>query len=254
MRPTQFHARELRRVLQRRRVATMSELKAALGTSSDATVFRKLRELSYLTSYSHSGRYYTLREIPEFNDRGLWCHRTVHFSRYGTLCSTAEAFVHEAEAGWRAKELEVLLEVSVKEALLVLWRQERIARERVGGSFLYCSRDSPVRRQQLLTRRTREIEVSLGSLPVAPTVSADELRAAVVLFFSLLDEKERRLYAGLESLKLGYGGDQKIAELLGLDVGTIARGRWQLTERDVELDRVRKRGGGRKAVEKKRPR
>ena len=34
---------------------------------------------------------------------------------------------------------------------------------------------------------------------------------------SLLDEKQRRLYAGPESLKLGYGGDRKVAEFLGMD-------------------------------------
>ena len=41
-----------------------------------------------------------------------------------------------------------------------------------------------------------------------------EWKAAIVLFCSLPDEKQRRLYAGLESLKLGYGGDQRLAEFI----------------------------------------
>lgn len=90
-----------------------------------------------------------------------------------------------------------------------------------------------------------------GPLPEAP-IMPDELRAAIVLFSSLLDEKQRRLYAGLEALKTGRGGDARIAELLGLDVGTVARGRGELLARDVEVDRVRRAGGGRKPVEKKR--
>ena len=53
-------------------------------------------------------------------------------------------------------------------------------------------------------------------------------------------------------MKLGHGGDQKMAELLGLDVGTVARGRRQLVGHDVEVDRVRKSGAGRPALEKKR--
>ena len=85
-------------------------------------------------------------------------------------------------------------------------------------------------------------------------VMADELRAAIVLFFSLLDEKQRRLYAGLEALKTGRGGDARIAELLGLDAGTVARGRHELLAQDIEVERVRKAGAGRKAVEKKRRR
>jgi hypothetical protein len=80
----------------------------------------------------------------------------------------------------------------------------------------------------------------------------DEMRAAIVLFFSLLDEKQRRLYAGLESLKTGRGGDAQIADLLGLQIGTVARGRQDLLQQDVEVERVRRAGGGRKALEKKR--
>jgi hypothetical protein len=32
-----------------------------LGTEADITVFRKLKELSYHTSYSHRGRFYLRR-------------------------------------------------------------------------------------------------------------------------------------------------------------------------------------------------
>jgi hypothetical protein len=81
---------------------------------------------------------------------------------------------------------------------------------------------------------------------------APELKAAVILFFSLLDEQQRRLYAGLEAQKLGYGGDRKMAEFLGVDVHTVARGRRELFGEQVHRERVRKEGGGRKAAEKKR--
>ncbi len=42
----------------------------------------------------------------------------------------------------------------------------------------------------------------------------EELRAVIVLFASLLDERQRRLFAGLEALKCGWGGDRRIAQLL----------------------------------------
>jgi hypothetical protein len=40
---------------------------------------------------------------------------------------------------------------------------------------------------------------------------------------------------------------------MDLDPHTVARGRQQLLSQDVEVDRARKAGGGRKRVEKKRP-
>ena len=69
---------------------------------------------------------------------------------------------------------------------------------------------------------------------------------------SLAATPDGRLFAGLESLKLGYGVDRAVAEVLDLDVGTVAQGRQDLLERDVELDRVRRSGAGRKPLEKKR--
>jgi hypothetical protein len=71
-------------------------------------------------------------------------------------------------------------------------------------------------------------------------------------FLSTLDERQRRLYVGLESQKLGRGGDRRLALITGLDVNTIAKGRREL-ERAEPSDRIRAPGGGRQRVEKKTP-
>ena len=71
-----------------------------------------------------------------------------------------------------------------------------------------------------------------------------------MLFYSLLDERQRRLYAGLEAMKIGHGGDAQVAELLGIDPGTVARGRRELLAGDIEPGRVR-RAGRREALDKK---
>lgn len=44
-----------------------------------------MKELGYLTSYSHRGRFYTLREIARFDANGLWSHDLAWFSRHGAL-------------------------------------------------------------------------------------------------------------------------------------------------------------------------
>ena len=80
MRPVRFHVDSLVALLRRERIATIEQLKAALGTSVDMTVFRKLREIPYQTSYSHRGRYYALDELTRFDERGLWTYRDVDFS------------------------------------------------------------------------------------------------------------------------------------------------------------------------------
>lgn len=251
MKPKRFHAEELVELLKRQTIATLPELKKVLGTTANITVFRKLEEISYRTSYSHRGKYYALHEAMTFDKEGLWSFGAVRFSKHGTLLSTVEAFVRRAEAGYFTRELEDVLHVGVKEALLKLCREGRIARERVSGLYLYCSVDQAARRRQIMARRLRESYPGVVRRFARDEVVSDELKAALVLFVSLLDEKQRRLYAGLESLKWGYGGDRKMAEWMGMDVHTVARGRRELLARDVETERIRKAGGGRKPVEKK---
>jgi hypothetical protein len=252
MRRESFHADLLAEFILARKIATMAELKEALGTQVDLTVFRKLKQLGYRTSYSHRSRYYTLEGIPQFGDTGLWSYRSVWFSRWGTLVDTAEAFVTGSEAGYFAEELDHVVGVETKAALLTLYRRGSASREEGVKRHLYCSPDPEVRQHQLEVRRQLELKPGMGRSVFGGERVPDELRARIILYFSLLDEKQRRLYAGLESLKLGQGGDRRVGEFLGIDVHTVARGREQLLSGEYEPNRIRKVGAGRPPVEKKR--
>jgi hypothetical protein len=123
MRAESFHADDLVKELRRSKIATMPELKRALGTEVDVTVFRKLKRLAYRTSYSHRGSYYTLDETARFDQSGLWSFQSVWFSRQGTLLDTAQAFVENSSAGYFVEELDDLLHVGTKDPLLRLVRK-----------------------------------------------------------------------------------------------------------------------------------
>lgn len=246
-----FGSQILAAFLRKHKIATLAELKQGLGSSATMTVFRKLRALGYRTSFSHRGKYYTLTDIAQFDEQGLWSYRSVWFSRDGNLLATVQRFVEEARAGWTASELRALLAVEVKEPLLHLYRQSRIEREEIDGVYVYLSRDPGLRQHQRVRRQQRPAAWELGESPVGEGLPP-ERKAAMILLFSLFDEQQRRLYAGLEAEKLGYGGDRKIAEFFGLDPHTVARGRRELFGEQVHRDRTRKAGGGRKRTEKKR--
>lgn len=240
MNTVRYPIQRLETLFHEQRVATMPQLKAALGTTVTQTVLRKLKPLNYRTSYSHCGTYYTLDSIAHFDDLGLWTYRDIHFSRYGTLLNTAEALVTQSAAGYLVAELEALVQVAAKDALRHLVQAGRLFRRRWQGRYLYCAWDR-ARRQEQWTARQAQLD------------KEDELQAAKALFYSLLDEQQRRLYAGLESLQYGYGGQAYSARCFGLDVDTVARGERELRSGQVLRGRVRQPGGGRPAVEKKRP-
>ncbi len=82
-----------------------------------------------------------------------------------------------------------------------------------------------------------------------------KLHRQMNLFLSRLDEQQRRWYVALESQKVGHGGDRLLAQITGMNVETIRRGRREL-EGELEgrpLHRVRLEGGRRPLVEEKDP-
>jgi hypothetical protein len=245
MRPILFAIQPLIDLFHQLHALTMPEMKSALGTQVDATVFRKLATLSYQTSYSHRGGFYTLNSIARFDAHGLWCCRGAWFSRHGTLLDTALGVVQAAPAGFIAAELEAFLHVPVKDPLLQLVQAGRLHRQDFRGLYLYMAKERARQQEQWAARQALKPQIDSRE---------EEFRAARVLFYSLLDEQQRRLFAGLESFKQGYGGDRQLAEALGLDEQTVSRGRRELLAGEVERERIRRAGGGRPRAEKKRRR
>jgi len=254
MKTPRYHLTVLKAFLSKHKVATIEQLGTALGNPARCTVFRKLSELDYISSYSHRGKYYTLRSFARFTAQGLWRFRSVGFSRFGNLLETLEAFVQRSPAGYSAGELKEILGVKTKHALTQLVREGRLQREKIEAAYVYFSMEKSLARKQ---RRARTVhaKTSLATVMVAnPELAVEEAKATILLFSSMLNEKQRRLYAGLESLKLGHGGDIHIASLLGMDPHTVSRGRQELINADCGSDTVRASGGGRLSQEKKRRR
>lgn len=76
---------------------------------------------------------------------------------------------------------------------------------------------------------------------------------AINRVLALLDERQRRLFAGLLARAQGHGGIVAVAEITGLSRTTIRRGLAELQQGSpVDVKRIRRRGGGRQAVEKNR--
>lgn len=253
MNKTKYSPKAIEKFLKQRKIATLDQIITAMDNPARSTIFRKLEQLEYLSSYSHRGKYYTLRSVARFSDLGLWDYRSVHFSRFGNLLDTAQAFVQDSEAGYTATELKDVLHVKTKHALIQLYRSGRIQRDQYDSVYVYMSIENHIADRQRKARKIHQKRSSADLIIANPDLATEEAKAIVLLFCSMLDERQRRLYAGLESLKLGYGGDTHIASVLGMNPHTVAKGRKELIIQDLSCDRVRTEGGGRLAQEKKRP-
>jgi hypothetical protein len=182
-----------------------------------------------------------------FDINGLWRYGGIHFSEHGNLMETIVVLVKRSEAGYFASELEQLLDVFVHNAVGKLFSQGRLQREQIGDQYLYMSpvlvENQFLARKRLLTQSASE---SLAITDTNEQVIVEHLKT----FLSVLNEKQKRLYLGLESIKLGRGGDVRMASVAGADVKTIARGRQELLSKKIEITRIRGKGAGRPPLKK----
>ena len=83
---------------------------------------------------------------------------------------------------------------------------------------------------------------------------SENIEVEMKKLYSTLSEKDRRRYASVEAIKVGYGGQSYISKLLGCSIRTIQRGIVELKTlpNDGECEkRIRRSGSGRKPYYKK---
>jgi hypothetical protein len=249
MRTIKYSTDNLSKMFHKEKVLTIEEIMEALGAYVKMTMVRKLKTLSYLTSYSHAGKYYTLQEIPGYDENGLWSYNGILFSRNGSLINTTKHLIDISDAGHFASELKEILKIRVQEALLNLYIHKRVLREQISGEYLYLSIEQW---ESQLRQRKELIEAKEGQKGAYPASGFDspEVRIGLQVFISTLNEKQKRLYCGFEAMKLGRGGDTLMSRITGINIKTIARGRKELLAHDITPERIRREGAGRHSIKK----
>ncbi len=177
------------RVFRKKYIVNLDELFHVLDTSSRMSVFRRLKPMGYLTSFTHAGRYYTLTDIPKFGRFGLWFYQDVGFSRAGTLKSTIVDIVHSSEDGMTPKEMLNLLRLQVPNSLHntlhELTKNKKLERHRLQKLPLYTSIDSDIAQNQMATRcekiKSRLLIPAVPSIEETTAVLVEALRAGKAL-------------------------------------------------------------------------
>ena len=160
-------AQVMQALVRRKLIVKLDELRRVLRTTSRTTVFRVLSKVGYFTSYSHAGRYYTLRHIPKFDANGLWFCGEVRFSVHKTLRATIVPLVCKAPAGHTHDELALILGLRVHDTLRSLVQARQLEREDIDTVYVYFDAD-PKRRDAQREQRWRSTTAVRTARPPPP--------------------------------------------------------------------------------------
>jgi len=189
MKRIQDAAASLLRRWRRKKVITLAELKQELQ-SSVRTLRRRLQAWGALASFNHNSRFYTLPELPQFDEQGLWFHRDIGFSRHGHLPQTIVALVLQAPSGLTAAELGQRLRLDPRSFLWQFHQHPSLQREKVEGLYVYFAADPVVAARQKALRS--------AAVPLAPLPSAEESIAVLVRAIQHPEESSAQLALALQ--------------------------------------------------------
>lgn len=175
--------RNIEKLFSKEKVVTIEALKNMLDTDFSKTVFRYLKEIGYLSSYNNAGKFYTLPNIPRYDDYGLWHYEAASFSRFGTLKSTISSMIDGSHEGFTHGELKQLLRCRVQNTLNDLIKNNIVSRESINGLFVYTSADRKKVVDQISQREEKSrIGKSQGvgiELPIIIEILLELLRLSI---------------------------------------------------------------------------
>ena len=139
--------KRLGQLFEQKKCWMIDELSNALGYAVISTR-RFLKQIKYYRSYSHNGKWYTLRAIPRFNRNGIWRYQKIGFSSHGNLTQTIVFLINKSQKGITAKQLADKLYYTCHAVLTNMYKAQLIDRVKHRGEFVYLSTDDKLSRRQ----------------------------------------------------------------------------------------------------------
>jgi len=128
----------LTQLFKNEKCCTINNISQALEYSNRST-YRLLNKVGYFSSFTHNGKWYTLKNIPEFDDNGLWFYRDIGFSRRRNLIDTIHYLVDHSIHGLTARDLSNTLSSSCAPVLNKIYKDRKIDRVKTCRGFVYIS-------------------------------------------------------------------------------------------------------------------
>ena len=127
---------KMQKLLLKNRVMSVKQLRHEFRGRSRSSLFRDLRKLDEISSFTHTGQYHALKRSVAFNESGLWFFQDIGFSQYGTLKNTLVQVISDSQAGMTHKEMKTLFRIDVQKPLTDLVNTSAVTR-RLLPSHLY---------------------------------------------------------------------------------------------------------------------
>lgn len=168
---------ELKELFKKNIAMDMDDLLRKTG-SSRTTILRRLKDIGYLTSYDHNGKYFALSEFLNFDESGLFKHKGINFFKNGGLQELIIQEINSSEKGYNAEELSSKIKTRVGNQLRLFTKKGTIVRKKYSDVYIYFSIDETYQQKQI---SNREKELKISSTPEDINLSNEKITIRILL-------------------------------------------------------------------------
>ena len=120
---------KIQKLLLKKTVMPLKKLQHEFMGRSRRSLFRDLKKLDVISSYTHTGQYHTLKKMARFDQNGFWFFQDVGFSQYGTLKEILVHLISHSQVGMTHKEMRKLCRIEVQKPITDLVKSNTITRQ-----------------------------------------------------------------------------------------------------------------------------
>jgi hypothetical protein len=182
------------------KVLLIKDLTRSMQVSA-RTVYRYLKEWNTCTSYNFNGSYYTLQNIAEFDQNGLWVYKNIRFSKYGNLTTTIEKLVENSTSGLTMQQLNTLLDCALHSILPKMAHNNLLFRQKHNGVYVYFAINPEMRNTQIT-------QLSQAQLQTTPAISCETAIKILVLRIQHPDMELGKFVKKLHQFGVKHDEDQ----------------------------------------------
>ena len=167
---------KIQNLLMTNGVMSVKQLRREFSGRSRSSLFRDLRKLDVISSFTHTGQYHTLKRTARFDENGLWFFQTIGFSQHGTLKNALVQVIGDAQAGMTHKEIRTLFRIEVQKPLTDLVNTSAVTRQLLPHRvFVYLNADEKRAEEQFQRR------LAIADRSLATALPAESIRIEILV-------------------------------------------------------------------------
>lgn len=135
----------IQKIFEDKHIHSSEYLKKHFGCTFQC-IWDNLRKVGYYSSFTHNSKYYTLADIPEFDDNDVWFYADpevgeIGFTKKKTASNLIISLINSNETGMTEYEIREIMKIRVSNQLNVLVKKSKIRRLKIGNKCYYFSTD-----------------------------------------------------------------------------------------------------------------